>query len=315
MADYLQKINAGKMAMTAGKWDEAIKAYTAALNLVPNDPVAKKGLDDANTEKKRAESNTQRTNFEKLVAQARVDLKDKKYDLAVKGLTDALKIMENKDARALLKEAQTGVDFTRLLAQGKAGIKDKKYPAAIQALTEAVKLMPMDKEAPVLLKQAQDEQKLAEYTRQMNLGNTALKDKKWDAAITAFNEALKLVPNDAEAKKGLDAANAGKKPKTDPKEYAKQMEAAKNAETKQDYIEALSAYQKALEAMPDDLAARAGIKKGTDYNQKMIDGNKAMTAKPPKWADAVKAYEDALKLYPDSKEAKRNLQKAKDKKP
>jgi tetratricopeptide (TPR) repeat protein len=315
LAEYTRQINLGKIALNAGKWDEAITAYNAALKLVPNDPEATKGLQAATDGKKKADSAGRRANFDKLVAQGKTALKDKKYDDAVKALTEALKLItDDKEAQGLLKDAQAGADFTKLVAQGKAAMAVKKYDDAVKAFTDAVKLMPADKEAPVLLKQAQDEQKKrADYTRQMTLGNAALKDKKWDDAIAAFSAALKLVPNDPEATKGLQAANDGKKPKANPAEYAKQMAAAGAAEKKQEYLDALAAYQKALEAMPNDVAARAGVKKGTDYNQRMIDGKKALDTK--KWADAVKAYEEALKLYPESKEAMRNLQKAKDKKP
>src|SRR5262249_13932162 len=41
-------------------------------------------------------------------------------------------------------------------------------------------------------------------------GSAALQNSKWDDAITAFTTALTLVPNDPEATKGLQAANEGK---------------------------------------------------------------------------------------------------------
>jgi tetratricopeptide (TPR) repeat protein len=266
LAEYTRQVNLAKMAMNAGKWDEASAAYKAALAAMPNDSDATRGLQTATENKKKADSAGKRAAFDKLVA------------------------------------------------QGKAALGARKYDDAVKALTEALKLIGDDKEAQGLLKQSQDGQKaVAEYNKQIALGKAALNAKKWDDAITAFNAALTIVPNDPEATKGLQAANDGKKPKGDPKEYGKQMAAAAAAEKKQEYLDALQAYQKALKAMPDDAAARAGFKKASDYNQRMVDGKKALDAK--KWPDAVKAYEDALKLYPDSNEAKKYLQKAKDKKP
>jgi tetratricopeptide (TPR) repeat protein len=378
LAEYTRQINLGKMAVNAGKWDDAITAYKAALAAIPNDPDATKGLQAA-TDKKKAETAGKRTEFDKLVTQGKTALAANKFDDAVKAFTDALKIIgDDKEAQGLLKQAQDGqknlaeytkqlnlgktalnakkwddaiaafnaalkavpkdpeatkglqaaidgkkqpdpavvqrANFDKLVAQGRVALKDRKYDDAIKAFTEALKIFPTDKDALALLKQAQDGQKaLAEYTRQMGLGNAALKAQKWDDAIAAFTAALKAMPNDPEANKGLQAANDGKKPKTDPKEYAKQMAAAAAAEKKQEYLDALEAYQKALTAMPNDPAAKAGLKKGTDYNQRMVEGKKALDMK--KWPDAVKAYEDALKLYPDSNEAKKYLQKAKDKKP
>jgi tetratricopeptide (TPR) repeat protein len=253
-----------------------------------------------------------------LLPRIQAALKAGQLDAAAKDLDEAKKLAPADpgvvQADRDLQAAQRGA-ATKLVSQGKAALSAKKWDDAVKALGDAVKANPADKEVAALLKEAQEGQKnQAEYAKQLDLGKKALAAKKWDDAIAAFNAALKAVPADAEAKKGLQAATDGKKATPDPMvEYAKFMDRAAALEKAQKYLDAVQAYQDALTKIPKDAKATAGAKKITDYNQKMIDGNKGLQGK--KWADAAKAYDDALKLFPDSKEAKTGLQKAKDKKP
>ena len=52
----------------------------------------------------------------------------------------------------------------------------------------------------------EEQKRQAEYNKQMNLAQQAMAQKKFDAAVEAFGDALKVMPNDREATKGLQDA-------------------------------------------------------------------------------------------------------------
>jgi choice-of-anchor C domain-containing protein len=170
--------------------------------------------------KREEELAKRQTEFQTHLDAGQKALKDDRPEEAVKEAKAALLLQQEAGGAAISRrlrdlQAARRASFDRLVTQGKAALEDKKYDEAIKAFNEALNLSD-DKEAQTLLKQAQDEQKkLADYTRQIDLGKGALNTEKWDEAITAYNAALKLVPNDPEATKGLQAANDGKK-KADP---------------------------------------------------------------------------------------------------
>ena len=141
--------------------------------------------------------------------------------------------------------------------------------------------------------------------------------KKYVEAITAYTEALKLFPNDGDAKKGLADATQLTKPVPPPPptpqaEYNRQMQQGATMDQQKKYAEAIKAYSAALKAFPNDARA-AGALKEASYKYQMAEGLKAAQAK--KFPDAIKAYEEALKQKPNDAEATAALKRAKAGKP
>src|SRR5262249_40065384 len=54
-----------------------------------------------------------------------------------------------------------------------------------------------------------DARRLQDFARQMDLGNRALKARRWADAVKAFSDALKLSPDDPQATAGLSKARFG----------------------------------------------------------------------------------------------------------
>jgi tetratricopeptide (TPR) repeat protein len=272
--DSARLMAAGRNALAAKKYDEAINSFTEALKLLPGD-------------------------------------KD-----ATRGLADARQALEAE------KKQKTATDYDNALRAGRAALAAKKYDDAIKAFTEAGKILPGDRDAAALLKDAQnakdaEAKKNDDFTKLMAAARNAMGAKKYDDAIKAYTDALKVMPGDKDAAKGLNdarqAADAAKAPKPDPKaEYAKQMQAGAAAEKQGKLADARAAYREALKWAPNDAKAAAALK-NADFGAHMAEGKKLHDAK--KYADAVKEYEAALKLFPDNKDAKDALKRAKDGKP
>jgi tetratricopeptide (TPR) repeat protein len=343
--DYDAAMKAGRTALAAKKYDDAIKAFTDAGKLMPGDREAASLLKDAQAAKtavsdaeakRKAEEGKKRDDFAKLMTSGQAALTGKKYDDAIRAFTDALKVMPgDKDATKGLNDARqaqeaekkkkTSTDYDNAIRAGKAALAAKKYDDAIKAFTEAGKIQPGDRDAAALLKDVQnakagadaETKKRDDFARLMAAGQSALGAKKYDEAIKAFTDALKLVPGDKDATKGLNdarqAADAAKAPRPDPKaEYAKQMQAGAAADKQGKFGDAMTAYREALKWSPNDPKASAALK-NADFSAHMAEGKKLHDAK--KFSDAVKEYEAALKIQPDNKDAKDALKRAKDGKP
>jgi tetratricopeptide (TPR) repeat protein len=340
-------------AFAAKRYDDAIRQYTDALKFMPGDPTAVKGLKDAtqarDTAKADETTKKKQADYQQAVQSGRSLLQAKKYDEAIRAFTDALRIMPNdKDAKALLMDAEKQQadaraaqdaeakrkqeeerkkqEFARLLNQAQAAMSAKKFNEAATDYREALRLMPGDPTATKGLKDANtaldaaradadSKKRQADYQREMQTGRTALQAMKYDDAIKAFTEALKIMPNDKDAtallkdaeKQKADAAKPP--PPSNPELYKKQMDSGAALEKQKKFAEALAAYREALKLMPGDAKATAAAK-WADFEVHMTEGQHFIDAK--KFPDAVKELEEATKLFPDNADAKNLLKKAKE---
>jgi tetratricopeptide (TPR) repeat protein len=188
-------------------------------------------------------------------------------------------------------------EFDRLLSQGKTAMKEKKYDEAVKAFGDAVKIIPGDSNAQGWLQLARDEQSTRDdYARQVGRGKAALDAGKWDDATAAFNEALKLVPDDAEAAKGLQAAKLKQWEAAKQKQFAefnKQMAAGNAALKDEKWDEASAAFTTALKAVPGDFQATKGLLAANDGKKKHAEAAAADSVKKKlagtKWLNSVQA--------------------------
>lgn len=267
-------------ALSLGKLDEAATAYRAAAALDARHPEVikaqaelRKAQDAAEAARNAAmQSEQQKQEFAKFMAQAKTALQANRFDEAAKAVGSALALAPNdKDARAL-----------------QAQINQEKANAALMA------------------------QKRQQFTQLMQHGRAAMAAKEFADAVKAFESAKALFPTDAtvvkalaDATKALNASKAPAKPMGKPTQYTRQMDQGAALEKAGQYDRALAAYKAALQLAPND----ADADKKVDFCQFMADGGQAMKAR--KFADARAAFENALKLFPSDTNAKSALQRAK----
>lgn len=120
---------------------------------------------------------------------------------------------------------ETPTDYEGWMKLGDLKFKNEIYEEALVAARNALGFRPKKddlKRAQKLSKDALDKLKprIAEKNKK---AKDALKEKKWDDAIQAYNETLQLDALDKEAKKGLALAEKGKgvKPSTKPEKKSK----------------------------------------------------------------------------------------------
>jgi len=264
--EYLNALNAGKAALLAKKYDEADKAYKTALAIKPNDKDALAGLNAIAADKKK------KVDFDQQMTLAREATTAKKHTEAVKHYQQALNLFPNDpDAKKGLDAAikaegigkkQNLEDYKLAMDAARDAVKKQNYQGAVFSFKEALRLMPGDKAAQeglaaaeAALKTATDNAKNKQaFNQLMTQGKSALATKRYAEAAGHFQAALKLFPNDAEARKGLTDAQ-----QLPMQEYTRLMQAGKTAALGKNFAEAIRLYTEALKIKPNDPEATAAI--------------------------------------------------------
>ncbi len=301
-AEQARLIDEAKGYLAKGQYDAAMAALVTARRLKKSDEVERLAAQ---------------------VQQAQARAEQEKKVAAERAAADAGK-------------AKRQADYARAMQAGRDAWAARRYDDAAKAFGEALRIMPGDRDATALQQQAakarddakavadaearrkaDEEKRRAEYTRLMNQGQAALAAKRYAEAVKDYGDALRVMPNDPTATKGLKDAQAAldaskappPRPPAPPAEYTRQMDAAAALEKQQKYAEAVAAYKAALRAVPNDAKATRGI----DFAQHMADGQKALAGR--KFPDAVREFEAALKVMPNHADATALLKRAREGRP
>jgi tetratricopeptide (TPR) repeat protein len=283
-AEFLLVVQRGREAMDAKRYGEAVEAWTAACKLRPDNQECRELLRQA-VEARRQE----------LMTAGRAAMEAKKYEEALKLFTEVLRLVpDDKEAAPLGKEAE----FQMLVQRGKAALDAKDYVKAVTALEAATRLKPDDDTARDLLRQTIAARK-ADYDQAMATGNAALRAKNYQAAVKAADDALRLLPGDAEADKLKKTAQK----EIDFQLLVQRGQAALDAKR---YADAVSAFEGALRLKPDDATARDLLRqtvaaRKAAYDRAMASANAALLAQ--NYQAAVAAADEALRLLPGDRDA------------
>jgi tetratricopeptide (TPR) repeat protein len=317
LKEYNTQIETARVAMLAQRYDDAVKAYLAALQAIPGDPLALRGLGDA---QKRlgdlADGQKKQNAIAQTLDRARTALAQKRYDVAINAAETVLKLQQgHPEAGQILRDArkaksEVSVEYTRLMKQADGARALGRITEAFRCYNEALAILPEDEAArrgvnqmrQIMDKMAADQ---IDYARFMSLGQAALNNKAWLDAKTNFVQALLLAPNDADARAGLKAAEAGLEKYVGKKVALDQaIKAAQAAIQARRYNDALKAASDALAIDPDNVAMLA-IQKQARYGVAMANGNAARIAR--RWSDAIGYYQEALKYNPNDFQARQYL--------
>jgi hypothetical protein len=105
-ADYQAAMNAGRQALAAKRFDDAVRSFTDAGRLQPGDPAASAMLKEVDKARK--------AEYPRLMAHGKAAMTAKRYEEAVKAYTDALKAQPgDAAATAALKEANQALQGSK----------------------------------------------------------------------------------------------------------------------------------------------------------------------------------------------------------
>jgi tetratricopeptide (TPR) repeat protein len=316
LADYKKHMVEAKTALDATRWADADKAYTAALELMPDDLEALAGQKEAR--RKLAAlgvPDAPKNKFDELLDGARRSQTNKRYKEAIATLQQALNLKKNDPeatkllgaARDSLKLAQkenarTLADATLAARMGKTADAKKLCDQALSNWPEDDKAEKLQKGIDQLLALA--DAALANYQKLMLAGSIAMNAKRYADAVTAFTAALTQVPGDPVAVICLAEAQDALKPLL---AYNQLMNAGKAALARSAWTTAIKAFNDALKIVPGDPAAIDGRNQAR-FGRAMALGRAALAKKDK--STAVNAFKAALNANPGDPQALNLLQQA-----
>jgi tetratricopeptide (TPR) repeat protein len=320
----------GEATLAKGQHADAKKAFEDALKLIPDDADALKGLVSAETamalakKSEEAESKT-KAEVDRLLADAKKAMDEKQYAVAVRLLSSAQRIAPaNRVVIDRLIEAQKQLDantsdqkkladFKKHMEDGKTALLAERYPEAAREFIAALQIMPDDLEAQQGHKQAlnkiaglADREKRQKALEELiDRGRKALTARRFKDAIAELEAALRVEPENRDAKRLLTSAQDSlKKVKSDnPKLLVQADGLAKLGK----FLEAKKLIDQAVDSWAEDSDAEKAQKTVdrllentktamTAYQQLVQAGVLAMAA--GRYADAVTSYTQALALRP-----------------
>ncbi len=308
LAAYQTHLDAGRAALTAGRFEEAVREFQAALKILPDDATAAINLQTAqNRLAAGAELAKRQEAFADLMQRARAALDARRPDQAVPPLKEAVKLFpDDKSAKkmlriAMLDAASVEAEYTRLMALGDSAMTGHRFEEANRLFTQAGEVLPGDRAAADKARAAADaitdrQAALVAYQRFMTQAAIDMENQRFVSAVRGFQEALRIVPNDANALQGLaDAHSALAAAERRRARLDALMLRGGTPLQQSQFAELIQYYNDALQMASGDPRMLRGLAQAR-YGRAMLAGRQALATN--RNADAIRYFEEALQLAP-----------------
>ena len=321
--NYDKTIAAADKDFGAQKYQEAISGYKSALALKPIEKYPQDKISEINGIL--ANQKSVQENYDKVIIDADKSFSEKNYPLALAAYQMALglkpsetypkgKISEINSILGQQKELQDSYD--KAITDADRSFGKKEYTEATEGYKSALLIKPsesypQEKITEIVGLLAKQNVLNESYSKAIVNADKAFGEKDYSLALTGYQLALGLKPEETYPQEKINAINAAfaeDKEKTDQR-YAELISKADADYSKQDYTNARISYQQATsmkpgEAYPKDklteisnlLLARSKEMKD-DYDRIIVDADKAYAARI--FDQAIGFYENAITAKPD----------------
>ncbi len=316
---YAKLMDDGKKASEAKEWNDAVVAYQSAVQVVPGDAAANRGLEDARAALAAVQNDkTKLTDYQTHYDAGQAALKGQRYPDAVREFLAALRVLPNDDpatkglaaAEKKLDDLRDGdkrkAEYSRLVERARSAYKDHHFDDAIDSAQTALKLIPGEAEAAGILasaRQARTDAK-TEYTRLIDKGTFALKSGQLEQAKGLFTDANRLFPDENAAKNGLRDVQQALDNAATFNNLMAQGAAAVNVLK---YNDAVGFYEQAIVLNPNDVEALRELRRlrkllekdaanTIEFERQMAIGKAALDRRA--YGEAAAAYRKAVDLSP-----------------
>jgi tetratricopeptide (TPR) repeat protein len=293
---------------------------------------------DAISKDNAAELANKQKNFDEVIKEADAHYQRGEYQLALMKYLEARKLFPDKaypnDRVAELQDLVKALEITEkqkaeLEQKYKAAItrangffEQKSYREARPDYEEALTYKPGDVFANGRINEIDqllallDKQK--QYKDLIAQADKSYKSKNYDQAITTYNQAILIIPEDQYPKDQITLINQEKEQQSKleqtEKEYNQTIQSASALAQQKDYLNALASYKKALSIKPDSKLAQdkiaemelaiVGLETDKKYQQAIQLADQSLASKD--FQKAKMQYQEALKIksnetYPTSK--------------
>lgn len=338
-ADYQKAITDANALRDVQKYQEALAKYEMAKGLKPSETYAPQEIDKiskllaekASAAEKEAQIKALLTEGEILFSQKEYQSARSKFEQVLtldNGNTKATQRISDINAQlaSLADQAQKQQQIAQLIQEGQNHFSTGKFEEAkgkfeqVQSLekenpTAKKYLADIMSELAKLKNQAEANEKFNAFVTQ---GNSAFSSQKWQEAITAYNEALKLKEDafiqqkrdDAQQKLNELAQNQESEAK-----YTAAITAANALRDGQKYQEALAKYEEAKSFKPAESYPQQEIEKikqlmttadkNKKVNQLLAEGQTYLNAKD--YSNSQSKYQEVLSIEGSNETAKAKL--------
>ena len=331
--EYTDLMAKADKELSSKEYENAITSYTSALKVKPTETKPTEQIEKAKTAI--AQLKKLEEDYKNAITKADKDFSNKNYESSIVSYTEAAKLKpEESKPKEQIEKAKSAIaaakkleeDYNEAIVAGDKSFSEKDYEKAITSYQEALKLKenetkPKDQiaasiEAIAKIKKLDDDYKLA-----LSDGNKALKAKTFETAITSFQKASRLKPEEKlpkekieEAKKEIAAA------KKRDEDYTNLMAKADKEFSAKDYSTAITSYKDALKLKPEESkptqqidAAKKALadiaKKEKEYTDLLSKANNELGTN--KFDEAIASFEKASSVKPAEQAPKDGIEKAK----
>ena len=336
------------------KYAEAVLQYESALKLYPNNNVVKEKYQDAKNKKEAYD--TKVTEFEKFKAQGLEFTLRKKYSEAIEAYQHALELFPNDtEIQNKIPELQAKFNiserYTAKISEADAFYEDQSYPEAKTAYEAALTVIPDDSYALGMIDRINEVVNSPEYRQIQNdkakndrdfenyisKGENAEAVKNYELALSFYDKALEIKPNNADAlakKKNAEDMILYQEQQRKEQERLAAIEAEKQRQaqiqnlintgnqqlTNRQYAEAETTFNQVLTLDPNNAIATDKLtiiashyeeiqrQRQENYQNAMSEGDYAYASR--NYAEAIKQYNIALTNKPGDETANQRLTEA-----
>ena len=351
-AEFNRLIALGDDNITQIKYDLAIGNFRSALNIKNDDPTALARLNKAENllASEQSVKSKQDNEFNRLLTLGDQYLSQSRYTLAVGSFKGALEIKpsepialarlsnaENLLAKNRNEIARQESEFSRLLALGDDNTTQMKYVDAINNYKEALKIKPEDQPTLVRLKKVENslsaeqlskKKQDAEFNQLISSGDLYIGQSKFNEAITSFNSALAIKPNEPTVleriKRAENMATLAQTEKAKLEaEFTRLVSLGDQSLSQSKYDAAINSFKAALVIKPAEPSVLSKLsnsenllaneknekeKLGAEFNRLVVLGDQNLSQL--RFADAISSFKAALLIKPGDQSVLSKISKA-----
>ncbi len=333
-AKYNDALAAADKEFNAKNYKAAVAGYNEALKLKPEEGYPKEKIKESEVILAQlAKQEAIDTQYKELITKADADYKAEKYDDALIAYNQAseLKTSEqypkdqiaavNKKLDELKAKKELDANYASALKAADEAYKNSQYAEAIKKYEEASKLKSNEPYPKSQIAEAQkkisEQEKLAQiqkdYEAAIAEGDKAFKSEKWQDAITAFNKAKGLKPQETYPEQQIAAAQgklddlAAQQAKD--KNYNTLIAGADGLFKAEKWQEAIAQYEaagkvKPNEQYPKNQITAANAKLDEIAKQKSLDEQYSKLISEADAALSAKEYQKAITTYQSASDVK-----------
>jgi tetratricopeptide (TPR) repeat protein len=312
---------------------EALDGYKAASKIFPSEQFPKDRIAEINdllglimaAEELDA---AMLARFNKLVREGDLHLGNRQLPEAKKSYNRALSIKpldqyvndQLKKLAEMQEQQRLAGNYQNLIEQGDQAIDELLFNEALGLFNQALEIRPNEQYPKtkiaeingLLAEQRKNQEDQKSYNDAMSEGERMFSKQFFDRALTSFENALSYKPGDIKATRRIEDSKKEMKRILDRMEFDKFIAAADKAYKKEDYPDALSNYEQALELVPDEPRTKKRVEEISEilyalnsFNEFVSQADKQFDAQS--YATAKSLYEKANELKAGDKHVQERI--------